>query len=172
MLAIEQQSIVESAALKAHFWEMFIADILIGNFDRHNGNWGFIKDLSSHRYSIAPIFDCGSFLFPQSSIPHMQQTLEDKQEMNARIYSYPCSMLKDDKDKKINYHNFLTTTENKDCLKALVKLAPKIDMAKINAIVENTHFISALHKDFLKAVLQQRKEKIIDKAYTRALALI
>ncbi|WP_233707932.1 HipA domain-containing protein [Helicobacter bizzozeronii] len=172
LLAIEQQSIVDRTALKAHFWEMFIADTLIGNFDRHNGNWGFIKDLSTHHYSIAPIFDCGSSLFSQSDATHMQQALEDKQEMRARVYSYPCSMLKDDKDKKINYHNFLTTTQNKDCLSALVKLAPKMDMAQIHSIIDNTPFISRLHKDFLKAVLQQRKEKIIDKAYVRALILI
>ena len=25
------------------FWDMFIVDALIGNFDRHGGNWGFIK---------------------------------------------------------------------------------------------------------------------------------
>lgn len=172
LFAIEQQSIVDSTALKTHFWEMFIADTLIGNFDRHNGNWGFIKDLSTHSYSIAPIFDCGSSLFPQSDVTHMQQALEDKQEMHARVYSHPCSMLKTNDDKKINYHNFLTTTQNKDCLSALVKLAPKMDMDKIHSIIDNTPFISRLHKDFLKAVLQERKEKIIDKAYTRALTLM
>ncbi|BEG57326.1 HipA_C domain-containing protein [Helicobacter sp. NHP21005] len=172
LLAIEQQGIVENTALKAHFWEMFIADTLIGNFDRHNGNWGFIKDLSTHSYSIAPIFDCGSCLYPQSDAAHMQQTLSDKQELNARIYSYPCSMLKDDHDKKLNYHNFLTTTENKDCLNTLVKLAPKMDMIKIHSTIDNTPFISNLHKDFLKVVLTHRKEKIIDKAYARALTLL
>lgn len=27
--------------LKENFWDMFIVDCLIGNIDRHNGNWGF-----------------------------------------------------------------------------------------------------------------------------------
>ena len=31
--------------LKEKFWNMFIIDCLIGNEDRHNGNWGFLKDI-------------------------------------------------------------------------------------------------------------------------------
>ena len=33
------------------FWDMFIVDALIGNFDRHGGNWGFIK--KDNQYRIA-----------------------------------------------------------------------------------------------------------------------
>lgn len=39
---IENQNIVEPIKLKEFFWDMFIADALVGNFDRHNGNWGFL----------------------------------------------------------------------------------------------------------------------------------
>ena len=27
---------------KEKFWDMFVIDSLIGNTDRHNGNWGFL----------------------------------------------------------------------------------------------------------------------------------
>ena len=37
-------------------------DALLGNFDRHGANWGFIKE--DNKYTIAPIFDNGSCLFP------------------------------------------------------------------------------------------------------------
>ena len=39
----EEQSQFEISPneLKKFFWEMFIADVFLGNFDRHNGNWGF-----------------------------------------------------------------------------------------------------------------------------------
>ncbi len=40
------------------FWDMFIVDALIGNFDRHGGNWGFIK--KDNQYRIAPVYDNGS----------------------------------------------------------------------------------------------------------------
>ena len=45
------------------FFEMYIVDALLGNFDRHGANWGFLK--KNNKYTLAPIFDNGSSLFPQ-----------------------------------------------------------------------------------------------------------
>ena len=39
---IESQQICDVNYFKDFFWDMFIADTLVGNFDRHNGNWGFL----------------------------------------------------------------------------------------------------------------------------------
>ena len=39
---------------------MFIADSLVGNFDRHNGNWGFLINEELKKIEIAPIYDCAS----------------------------------------------------------------------------------------------------------------
>ena len=36
---IETQTMIDPAVLTRHFWDMFIVDALIGNWDRHNGNW-------------------------------------------------------------------------------------------------------------------------------------
>ena len=38
---IEKQNAVDHKELKDHFWDMFVIDAFIGNWDRHNGNWGF-----------------------------------------------------------------------------------------------------------------------------------
>ena len=35
--AIERQTLIDPIALKQHFWDMFIVDAYLGNFDRHNG---------------------------------------------------------------------------------------------------------------------------------------
>lgn len=37
------------------FWDMFIADALPGNFDRHNGNWGILVDEEHQTAEIAPV---------------------------------------------------------------------------------------------------------------------
>ncbi len=42
------------------FWNIYVVDAILGNFDRHGGNWGFIK--KNNHYSLAPIFDNGSSL--------------------------------------------------------------------------------------------------------------
>ena len=43
-------------------WKVFIFDMFIGNFDRHEGNWGFFRE--NGRYSLAPLFDIGSCFYP------------------------------------------------------------------------------------------------------------
>ena len=62
---IEEQNAVDSNKLREHFWDMFVVDAFIGNRDRHNGNWGFLYNQEKDEMKIAPIFDCGSALFPQ-----------------------------------------------------------------------------------------------------------
>ena len=35
------------------FWDIYVVDALIGNFDRHGGNWGFLKkNYKKRRVSI------------------------------------------------------------------------------------------------------------------------
>ena len=37
--AMEEQRAINPRKLKEWFWDIFIVDALIGNWDRHNGNW-------------------------------------------------------------------------------------------------------------------------------------
>ena len=48
--------------IKEKFWNMFIIDGLIGNTDRHNGNWGLLVNKVSKQAEFSPIYDCGSCL--------------------------------------------------------------------------------------------------------------
>ena len=79
---------------------MFIADALVGNFDRHNGNWGFLIDEEKKSVEIAPIYDCASCLYPQLTDEKIKEIINDEEEINARIYIFPTSALKEN-DKKI-----------------------------------------------------------------------
>ena len=161
MTAIEEQQAVDPKALKEWFWNVFIVDALIGNWDRHNGNWGFLYDVEHDDMTIAPIFDCGSCLYPQADEEIMKATLENKAEQDLRIFSIPLSGIKSG-GKKINYFDFISSLQNKDCNAALKRILPRIDMDKINRIVDETPYISELQKDFYKTMLAKRKEKILD----------
>lgn len=44
---------------------------------------------------IAPIYDCGSCLYPQLGIQEMRAVLNDESEINKRIYEYPTSAIMD-----------------------------------------------------------------------------
>lgn len=56
---IEGQQVYD---VKEFFWNMFIADSLVGNFDRHNENWGFLIDEKSQTIEIAPLVDIEKIL--------------------------------------------------------------------------------------------------------------
>ena len=38
----ESKNLINTEETKKYFWDMFIIDSIIGNTDRHNGNWGFL----------------------------------------------------------------------------------------------------------------------------------
>lgn len=76
------------------FWDMFIVDALICNWDRHNGNWGFLYHAHTDQMELAPVFDCGSSLYPQADEKIMETVLTDEKELNFRIFEIPTSLEK------------------------------------------------------------------------------
>lgn len=161
---IENQQFVNPEMLLEHFWNMFIVDALLGNFDRHNGNWGVLVDPVTQRTEIAPIYDCGSCLLPQADEKIMNLLLSDADEMNARLYRFPTSAIKE-KGKKINYYDFLTAAENKDCNAALIRIYPRINIDEISGFIKETEELSFLQKSFYEKYLKERYEKILEPAY-------
>lgn len=158
---IQTQEVISCKLLEERFWDMFIVDAFIGNVDRHNGNWGFLINKAKGIIYLAPVYDCGASLYPNLTEAGMKNILSSEREMNDRIYVFPSSAIQY-KDRKINYFEFLNTTDNIACLKALKRIYPRVDMDKINAIIESTPYISGIQKDFYRTMLAQRKAKILD----------
>lgn len=139
---------------------MFIADALLGNFDRHNGNWGFLVDNKAQKARLAPIYDCGSCLYPQMPVSMMQNVIDSQDEIEQRIYVYPNSIIKEN-GKKINYFNFISSFENDDCTNALTRIYPKINMNEIYTTLDNAAILP-IQKEFYKTIITARKERILD----------
>ena len=163
---IEKQTVVNSKELKEHFWNMFVVDAFIGNWDRHNGNWGFLYNQETDKLEIAPIFDCGSALFPQIDDELIKKVVSSKAEMNARVYDIPTSAIFID-GKRANYHKVITSLEYKDCNNAIKRIVPKIQLDDINKLIDNVEELSQLKKEFLKKILKLRKELILDAAFKK-----
>jgi len=159
--AIDTQQLFPSEDLNKHFWNMFIADALLGNFDRHNGNWGLLCNEEMQKTEISPIYDCGSCLYPQLNEEGMKKILSDPAEQEHRIFVFPNSALKID-NKKINYFDFISSNINQDCTDALIRTTKKIDMSKINKIIDSATFLSDIQKEFYFKMLSQRKRRILD----------
>lgn len=161
MEAIDEQSIYPSDKLREFFWDMFIADAFLGNFDRHNGNWGFLVDEQKQQAELAPIYDCGSCLYPQLDLELMEKVLTDENEINQRIYQFPRAALEENKT-KLSYFEYISSLKNPDCNAALKRITKRIDLNAIQDFLESVPELLPLQREFYLTMLTERKEKILD----------
>lgn len=158
---IDHQSFVDPVVLKGHFWDMFVVDAFLGNFDRHNGNWGFLVDPTTRKAEIAPAFDFGSCLLPQADDDIMRRVIEDKAELDARIYNFPASALKQD-GKKIGYADFIAQNRDGVLAPSLSRIVPRIDLAAISAFIDDTPYLTDLQRQFYKTYLAARYKAMFE----------
>lgn len=141
------------------FWDMFIMDAFLGNFDRHGSNWGFLKN--QDRYRMAPVFDNGSCLFPKLvSDEQCREVLESPVEMEKRVYQFPTSQIQMNK-RKSSYYEVISSHQFVECDRALKRMEKKIDIDEICHLVNGVEQMSELRRDFLVNMLRLRYEKLI-----------
>ncbi len=167
MDTIDKQQYVSPPLLREHFWNVFIVDALLGNFDRHNGNWGFLYDENRNEAEIAPVYDCGSCLLPQADEKVMREVLTSEAALNARVYQFPTSAIKL-KGRKINYYDFLTGRSDSDCVRALLQMMERIDLKQIGEFIYGVEGITELQKEFYLRYISARYELILRTAYAAA----
>ncbi len=147
------------------FFDIYIVDALIGNFDRHGENWGFLK--KDNKYTLAPVFDNGSCLYPNmTDEDEMRKILSDEEQINARIYDSPTSQIKIN-NKKSSYFEVISSLQFDEINKSLIKIYTKIDLNVINALIDDIPSISDTHKEFYRTMIKQRYKKIIQYSYER-----
>lgn len=165
LITIDMQKAIDSTQLRNFYLEMFVADSLIANYDRHNGNFGLLCDRNNN-ISIAPIFDCGSSLYSQLSTDKIECFLKHKGNFNDLMQNQTTSAITIE-GKKINPYIFLKNNDNKDICNALLKVCAKIDIPKINALIDSITIINDTRKIFYKLALKQRAaflESLLDGA--------
>lgn len=143
------------------FWDMFVADALIGNPDRHLDNWGLLYNIKTNSYIFSPIYDCGSCLHALFSNEKKEKILANKIEMKNVAYNIKSAYSMN--HRRIFYSEIFKNPP-KDLKDAILRIAPRIDMGKIDAIIDSVPAISNVDKQFFKESIKIRKELIIDKA--------
>lgn len=147
------------------FWDMFIVDALIANFDRHGSNWGFIK--KDNKYRLSPIFDNGSSLFPQLNTDEkIQAVLNDQEEIEQRIYMFPTSQVKY-QGKKSSYYDIISSLAFEECNNALDRITERVNLNKINKLIDSIENISDLRREFYKTILKERFQIILLESYNK-----
>lgn len=141
------------------FWRIYIMDALLGNFDRHGANWGFLKE--DNKYTIAPIFDNGSCLFPNLvDEAEMEEIMKSEVETDKRIYKFPTSQIKLNGIKS-SYFEVINSLQFEECNEALRYVVAKLDMNKAEKLINETPLISETQRLFYKHILTARYDKIL-----------
>lgn len=145
------------------FWDMFIIDALLGNFDRHGVNWGFIK--RDNAYELAPVFDNGSCLFPRmTDEDEIRDIIASPDETDKRVYGFPTSQIRLH-GRKSSYYDVISSLEFDDANAALARVAERADMGAVHELVDRVDFASAMLKSFYHHMLDARYSKIIEEPY-------
>ena len=147
------------------FWRTYIVDALLGNFDRHGGNWGFIR--RNNKYSLAPVFDNGSCLFPNlTDEEEMLRIIDSEDETDRRVFTFPTSQIRL-RGRKSSYYEVINSLEFPECSRALDYVYEKLDMEKIVKIVDETPMLSEMQRRFYKHMLWARYKKILEAPYLK-----
>ena len=134
------------------FWKMFIIDALIGNTDRHNGNWGFLINVKTQKIEFSPIYDCGSCLNPLLEDTEIEK-LDEIAIKNLAINCYSCLR---ENGKRINYINYIKKMKNKECNDAIKEIFLDIKIKEINKFIDEIEGISNIRKAFYKSIINYR----------------
>ena len=156
MEVIEESKMIDTEITKRKFWNMFIIDSLIGNTDRHIGNWGFLLNKITGNVEFSPIYDCGSCLNPMLEDEEIEKISETELK-NLALNCYSC--LKEN-GKKINYMSYIKQMKNEECNNAIKRLFVNININEIRKFVDNIECMSDIRKEFYKRIIVQRYDII------------
>ncbi len=162
MEVIEENKMINSVETKEKFWDMFVIDSLIGNTDRHNGNWGFLLNKKTSKVVFSPIYDCGSCLNPMLEDEELEK-INESELKNLAINCYSCIR---ENGKKINYMSFIKQMKNKECNDAIKRIFTNINMDEIKSFINGIECMSKVRKEFYKNIINCRYE-IIKEVYKK-----
>ena len=159
---IDESKMIDIVDTKEKFWDMFLIDSIIGNTDRHNGNWGFILNNKTKKITFAPIYDCGSCLNPMLEDKEIEK-LNEAELKNLAINCYSCIK---ENGKKINYITYIKSMKNEECNRAICRMFKKIDINEINRFIDEIQYMSDTRKEFYKKIIKLRYD-IIKEVYEK-----
>lgn len=141
------------------FWRMYVVDALLGNFDRHGANWGFLKQKGAYR--IAPVFDNGSCLFPGLvDDGALDEVLGSEDEMLRRVYEFPTSQIRLF-GRKSSYYEVIASRSFPECNDALDYVLSQLDMERVQGLVEELDGVTEKRREFYWRILDLRYRLIL-----------
>lgn len=146
-------SVMDREVLSNHFYRMFIADTLVVNSDRHNGNWAVLSSASGVR--PCPIYDCGSSLAPLLAEHELTPRNMERCALDA------VSALRDENGARIKYTHLFRNKLLPEIAEALKSVLPDVNLQRAESIIQDTENISPQRKAFYIGVINLQYERVL-----------
>ena len=151
------------------FWNMFVVDALISNYDRNNGNWGILKDSKGNR-RLAPVYDNGNSFFDKWNEKKFElgESKSEKEKIIGFIQK-PGIYTKDNGD-RINPYKLISSMEYDECTKAVMRLFPRLRDKKdqINDMIDSMPTYNDSQKAYIKDSIDTIYREVLQKTYEKA----
>lgn len=163
---------------KIQFWQMFICDAILGNRDRHPGNWGYLVHKGETSYTPAPLYDNGASLFPDLNkrIKEYAIALKTNKEykfIENRAEKFPASLFMMERNngeiKRTNYYEILSDLRiNKLLAHEVREIREKVGFNQIyesifREVSEVRHFMKYEYRRFYIVIVCVRYLHIIER---------
>ena len=175
----DQEFYPNKEELKKFFWNMFVFDAYIGNFDRNYKNWGIIYNVKTKDKKIAPIYDNASCLHPRTPRFLIKKYLNNSEEIFEKsidmpTMSFKSGFFKNEEEyktlKRMSYRLFFEHSLNEDFLIAINEIVPKIihKHEEIKNFIKNLNVLEKERKELLIFELDLKIDYIFKPVLARA----
>lgn len=151
------------------FWDMYMLDAILGNRDRHHGNWGYI--CKGNEYRITKIYDNGASLFPNVNNKMNEYIKDRKNFLFERCEKFPASLLmiydeKEKRNKRTNYYEYIGNYKKYKEMEIAYNKIKNIGLEKIYDTIKaasNNELIPELLRKFYIDIVCIRYMHIIER---------
>lgn len=155
----------QAAQFKSLYWELFIGDALVGNFNRHQENFGYVVE-ADNSIKMSPVYANDKAFYPNLSEGDMQAVLANSDGIIKLIKSFPNAALKR-RGRKIGFYDAMASGIYDELSTAVVSTFPRIcaAMPKVYGFIDECVFLSDTRKIFYKSTLAARLQLILEPAF-------
>jgi len=149
------------------FHKIIVFDCLIGNTDRHHGNWAFISDDSGVWLRLSPLYDNGSSLCYLERTERIDLMKNDKQMMNAALLTKPKSQIGLEDTRPANHFDVFSYIcgKYKNDIKPIIEnIERELTDETISILLDKFDETIICHKmkAFVKLFLITRRDKMLN----------
>lgn len=153
--------------MREMFWDMFIIDALIGNSDRKENSWGFIKN--ERGYDLAPVFNNDACLFcGMVSDEQCREVLASDIKMERLIFESRASQIQIGRE-GCSFFEIISSHRFRECDQALWRMIKKMDFLMIDVLVRTVDMLSDIKKRFVLTMIEERYKKLLLEPFERTM---